>query len=343
MWPDTIADVAELEDLLSRPSSGVVSTLHELRGDIVVLGVGGKMGPSLARMARRASETAGVRRRVFGVSRFSAPDLPAQLESSGIEPVRADLADREVYARLPDAANVVFMAGMKFGTAGREATTWATNAYLPALVCERYRSSRIVAFSTGNVYGLSPVTRGGSREEDPLNPAGEYAMSCVARERLFEYFSRSAGARVALVRLNYATELRYGVLVDIAASVLAGQPVPLSMGHFNAIWQADASNMALQALARAASPPFTINVAGPDVLSVRGIAAQFGALFGRSVQFEGSEADNALLSDARRACDLFGRPEVDVRRLVGWIADWLRRGGVTFGKPTHFEERAGRF
>jgi len=335
--------VAELDDLLSRPSSATTRTLQELPGDIAVLGAGGKMGPTLARMANRASELAGFRRRVFGVSRFSSPELPERLESWGIEPIRADLTDRSAYARLPDADIVVFMAGMKFGTAGREASTWATNAYLPALVCERYRSSRIVAFSTGNVYGLSPVARGGSREDDPLNPAGEYAMSCVGRERIFEYFSRVAGTRVAIARLNYATELRYGVLVDIAGNVFAGRPVPLAMGHFNAIWQGDASNMALQALAHAASPPFTVNIAGPDVLSVRSIASQFGALFGRTVEFEGSEADDALLSDARRACDLFGRPDLDLVRLVSWITDWQRRGGATFGKPTHFEERAGSF
>lgn len=340
---DRIAGIAELEDLLSQPSKAVVDAMKALHGDVALLGVGGKMGPTLARMVRRASDLADVERRVFGVSRFSSTELPSKLESWGIEPIRADLVDRAVYARLPDAANVIYMAGMKFGTTGQEGLTWAMNTYVPALVSERYRDSCIAAFSTGNVYGLSPVTRGGSREEDVLNPAGDYAMSCLGRERIFEHFSRANGTRVATLRLNYATELRYGVLVDIAGRVFSGRGVPLAMSHFNAIWQGDASAMALQALAHAASPPFVINIAGPEVLSVRSVAAEFGMRLDKPVQFEGAEEDDALLSDARRAHGLFGPPGVTTPTMMSWIADWTIRGGRTFGKPTHFEERAGRF
>jgi nucleoside-diphosphate-sugar epimerase len=248
-----------------------------------------------------------------------------------------------VYAGLPDAPNVVFMAGMKFGATGQESLTWAMNAHLPALVADRYRNSRIVAFSTGNVYGLSPVTRGGSREDDPLNPAGEYAMSCLGRERMFEHFSRTAGTRVALIRLNYATELRYGVLVDIAERVYRERSVPLAMGHLNAIWQGDACAMSLQAMAHASSPPCVLNVAGPELLSVRRVAEDFGARLQKEVRFEGVESADALLSDARRAYELFGYPHVTAAQMMAWIAGWLAGRGETLGKPTHFEERAGRF
>lgn len=338
-----IEDVAQLDEVLSEPSAAAIAALRELPGDIVVLGVGGKMGPTLARMARRASTAAGVERRVFGVSRFSEKGLPAQLAAWGIEPISADLLDRSAYEQLPDAANVVYMAGMKFGTSGQESLTWAMNAHMPALVCERYPSSRIVAFSTGNVYPLSPSTGRGSCESDPPGPIGEYAMSCLARERIFEHFSRTRGTRVALLRLNYATELRYGVLVDIAARVSSGRAVPLAMGYLNAIWQGDACAMSLQALAHAASPALVLNIAGPDVLSVRAVAEEFGRRMEMTARFDGTEATDALLSDARRAFDLFGPPRVSTDQMISWIADWTRCGGATLGKPTHFEERTGRF
>jgi nucleoside-diphosphate-sugar epimerase len=338
-----IATVAELDDRLSEPSPATVETLRHLPGDIVVLGIGGKMGPTLARMAKRASMAAGMDRRIIGVSRFSSPSLPRQLQSWGIETIQADLLDPAGHPRLPDAPNVVYMAGMKFGTTGQESLTWAMNAYLPALVCQRYRASRIAAFSTGNVYGLTSVRSGGSREEDTLNPAGEYAMSCVGRERMFEYFSRTNDTPVALLRLNYATELRYGVLVDIAQRVHGGSPVPLGMGYLNAIWQGDACAMSLQSLAHATSPPFVINIAGPELLSVRAVAGEFARRFGKPALFDGAEADDALLSDARRSHELFGRPQVAVDRLTDWIAAWISGGGETLGKPTHFDDRAGRF
>lgn len=341
--PTSIRDVSQLEDLLSEPTAGTIRALRGLAGDIVVIGVGGKMGPTLARMAQRASALAGTSRRVIGVSRFSSAPLKQQLEAWGIGTVSCDLLDPARSARLPAAPNVIFMAGMKFGSTGQEWLTWATNSFLPGLVSDRYRDSRIAIFSTGNVYGLSPVAGGGSREEDALNPAGEYAMSCVGRERIFEHFSRMHKTRMTILRLNYATELRYGVLVDIAQRVHAGHAVSLSMGHLNTIWQADASAMALESLACTTSPPMVINITGPDLLSVRHIAEEFGKRLGKPVRFEGTESSDALLSNATKSFELFGRPRVSVKQMIDWIADWIKEGGTTLAKPTHFGERVGRF
>jgi dTDP-4-dehydrorhamnose reductase len=339
----SIRTVEELEDLLSTPTETVIQSLRRLEGDIVILGVGGKMGPTLARMARRASEATGNKRRVIGVSRFSSSKLEQQLQSWGVETLRCDLLDREALARLPDVPNVVFMAGMKFGSTGNPSLTWAMNCLLPGLVSERYSKSRIVAFSTGNVYGLSPVSVGGSREEDAPNPVGEYAVSCLGRERIFEHFSSSRQTKLALLRLNYATELRYGVLLDIAERVQAGAPVPLSMGFLNAIWQADASAMSLQALEHASQPPRVLNITGPELLSVRRVAEEFAERLQRPVRFEGEESNDALLSNAQKAYQLFGPPLVPASKMIIWIADWVSRGGATLAKPTHFENRAGRF
>ena len=339
----SIRDVAELENVLSEPTQGVIETLRSLEGDIIVLGVGGKMGPTLSRMARRACDLGNVERRIIGVSRFSSSKLEAQLQSWGIETLRCDMLDRKQLANLPDALNIVYMAGMKFGSTGQESLTWAMNSYLPGMVCERYAHSRIAAFSTGNVYGLIPVSEGGSREEHSPNPVGEYAISCLGRERIFEHFSRTNGTKVSLIRLNYATELRYGVLLDIAERVFLGSPVPLSMGYLNAIWQADACAMSLQSLAYTSSPPNIINIAGPELLSVRDVAQEFGKLFNKSVRFEGHESPDALLSNGEKAYGLFGRPRVSAEHMMAWIADWVSRGGATLAKPTHFEERSGRF
>jgi nucleoside-diphosphate-sugar epimerase len=336
-------DVAELEDILSEPTEGVIRALAASDGDIVILGVGGKMGPTLARMARRACQISGLSRRIIGVSRFSSSKVEQQLRKWGMETIRCDLLDGESLARLPDAADVVYMAGMKFGSTGKEWLTWAMNVFLPGLVCERYRNSRIAVFSTGNVYAFSPISRGGSREEDTPEPRGEYAMSCLGRERICEHFSRKNQIKVSLIRLNYACELRYGVLVDIAQRVYAGQAVPLSMGYVNTIWQGDASAMTLQALGCASSPPFVVNVAGPEVLSVRRVAEEFAEYLHKPVHFTGMEPADALLSNAQKAYQLFGRPRISASQMLTWIADWVARGGETWAKPTHFEERAGRF
>src|SRR5256885_9723968 len=340
---NSIRDTAELEDLLSEPTEAVVQALRSLGGDVIILGVAGKMGPTLARMAKRASDISGASRRVIGVARFSSAKPQQQLQAWGIETLQYDLLDRDSLAKLPDAANVVYMAGMKFGATGQESLTWAMNSFLPGLVCERYRHSRIAVFSTGNIYGLSPVSRGGSREEDPPVPVGEYAMSCLGRERICEHFSQKHRIKMSLIRLNYATELRYGVLVDVAQRVHAGQPGPLSMGYLNAIWQADASAMSLQALACASDPPLVINIAGPELLSVRHTAEEFGKRWHKPVHFTGTESEDALLSNGQKAYQLFGRPTVSAEEIITWIADWVERGGETWDKPTHFEERAGRF
>ncbi len=339
----SIQDIAQLEALLSEPTDGVVRTLGSLDGDIAVLGVAGKIGPTLARMAKKASDLAGLKRRVIGVSRFSSCALQAELQSWGIETLRCNLLDRGSLAKLPEAANVIFMVGMKFGSTGQEWLTWAINTFLPGLVADRYRDSRIVVFSTGNVYGLSPVGGGGSREEDALNPSGEYAMSCLGRERIFEHFSRANQTKMTILRLNYASELRYGVLLDIAQRVNAGQPVSLSMGYLNTIWQADASAMSLQSLPLAAVPPNVINITGPELLSVRIVAEEFGKKLGKPVRFEGTESSDALLSNAQKSYELFGRPRLSAHQLIDWIADWVKRGETTLAKPTHFEERAGHF
>jgi dTDP-4-dehydrorhamnose reductase len=339
----TIRDVDQLDDLLSDPTEGAIAALGRLPGDLVLLGVGGKMGPTLARMARRASEAAGVKRRIIGVARFSQAGLQERLQSWGIDTIRCDLLDPAQIDSLPDAANVIAMTGMKFGATGQEALTWAMNSYLPALICGKYRRSRIVAFCTGNVYSLMPVHSGGSREEDAPAPVGEYAQSCLGRERIYEYFSRAHNIPMALLRLNYATELRYGVLVDLARKVWEGQPIDVTMGHVNVIWQRDANAMALCSLEQVASPPRILNLAGPETLSVRQVAEDFGRLFSKPVTFEGTEAPDALLSNAQLSHRLFGPPRVDVPQMMQWIADWVRRGGATLGKPTHFEVRDGRF
>ncbi len=340
---EPIQNVEQLECLLSEPTADVIETLRRLEGDVLLLGVAGKMGPTLARMARRASDTAGVRRRVIGVSRFSSPEAAACLQAHGVETIQCDLLNEDEVFKLPDAANVIFMAGMKFGSTGQEAATWAMNSYLPGVVCRKFRRSKIVGFSTGNVYGLTPVNGGGSCETDALQPVGEYAMSCLGRERVFEHFSRTLGIPTTLIRLNYACELRYGVLVDLAQKVWRGESVPLSMSCFNEIWQGDANAMALLALAHASVPPFVVNVTGPELLVVREVCAQFGRLMDRPVNFTGSETPIALLSKAGRAFDLWGNPRVSADQLIEWVADWILRGGATLGKPTHFESRDGKF
>jgi nucleoside-diphosphate-sugar epimerase len=332
----------QLENLLSEPTEEVVETLAKLPGDILLLGVAGKMGTSLARMARRASDAAGTRRRVIGVSRFTDGGEEA-LRTLGIETFRCDLLDEEQVARLPDAPNIVFLAGRKFGSTGDESTTWAINAYLPGLVCRRYRESRIVAFSTGNVYGLVPVEGQGSREDDAPRPVGEYAMSCLARERVFEFFSRRFRIPMTLIRLNYACDLRYGVLVDLAWKIREGIAIDLGMGYFNTIWQGDANALALRAFGCASAPPRVLNLTGPDRLSVRAVSERLGRLMAKAVRFEGTEAATALLSDSRRSRELLGPPRVGEDQLIEWVAHWVARGGRSLDRPTHFESRDGSF
>jgi nucleoside-diphosphate-sugar epimerase len=298
------------------------------------------MGPTLALMARRALPG---EFRVLAVSRFADPALRSRLEAAGITTITADLLDRAALAALPEAPNIVFMAGQKFGTAAVPPVTWAMNAVVPAFVAERYAGRRTVVFSTGNVYPLTAVASGGPTETHPPAPVGEYAQSCLARERIFEHAAATRGTPVTIVRLNYAIDLRYGVLVDTARRVREGLPVPLAMGYVNVIWQGDANARALQCLALAATPAAVLNVTGAETVSLRWVAEQFGERFGRAPRFEGVEAPDALLSDARHSIALFGPPTVGLREMVAWTADWLERGGPLLGKPTMFEVRDGRF
>ena len=334
---------AELEDLLSRPTPELVSAVGKNPGDWIILGAGGKMGPSLARMARRALDEAGSTGRVTAVARFSDSAARGQLENAGIETVRCDLLDREAVGRLPDAENVVFMAGQKFGTSGAPEQTWAVNTLTPAFAAERYARSRVVAFSTGCVYADAPISGSGSREGDPLEPLGEYANSCVARERIFQYYSGRNGTAMALVRLNYANDLRYGVLVDIARAVWEGQPVDVSTGYANVIWQGDANAFALRLVEHAASPPLAVNVTGFEKISIREVADRFGGLFGKSVSISGTEGPKALLSDSGLSRQLLGETAVSLEQMIRWTADWIRGGGHLLNKPTHFQTRDGRF
>jgi len=333
----------ELEERLSRPSAADVEFMRELEGDLLILGVAGKMGPSLARRARRAADEAGVRKRIVGVARFSNPRVREELEAAGVETICADLLDEEQLQALPELPNVIYMAARKFGTTGNEYLTWALNTYLPGRVAERLRRSRIVAFSSGNVYPLVPIAHGGPTEATPPDPVGEYAQSVLGRERMFEYFSARYGTPVTLLRLNYAIDLRYGVLVDLALKVYQRQPVNLAMGQVNVIWQGDANSVALRAFRLCQSPPAVLNVTGPETVSVRSLAWKFARRFGVEPIFEGTEAPTALLSDASLCHRLFGYPEVTLEQMVEWVAEWIRAGGVLWSKPTHFEVRDGRF
>jgi len=339
----TFAGEAELEDALSAPSAGLLASLRSTPGDIVVLGAAGKMGPTLARMARRAVDALGRSDRVIAVSRFSSPQAERSLNDFGVDTIRANLLDRESVAVLPEGPNVIFMAGQKFGTRDAPSSTWAMNVVLPSIAAERYADARIVAFSTGNVYPLTPARDGGSREGDALAPVGEYAMSCLGRERVFEDASARRGTRVAIVRLNYAVDLRYGVLVDIAARVLRGEAIDLAMGYVNVIWQGDANDWALRCLAHASMPPFVVNVTGRETLAVRAVATRLGELLGRAPAFTGTEAPDALLSNASLAHSIFGEPSVATDALLERVAEWVRAGQPLLGKPTHFEERTGAF
>ncbi|MEU0835898.1 NAD-dependent epimerase/dehydratase family protein [Streptomyces sp. NPDC005969] len=339
-------DEAALEERLATPSPALVADLGRLEGDLLVLGAGGKMGPSLCRLARRALDAAGrTDTTVYAVSRWSDTSAAEELEGAGVRTVAFDLMDPAAdLAELPDAGNVVFMVGAKFGSAGAPSHAWAVNAAMPDRVARRWSHSRIAAFSTGNVYPLVPVSSGGCTETDPVGPVGEYAMSCLGRERIFDHAALTRGTPVATIRLNYAVDLRYGVLADIASRVQAGEPVDVTTGHANVVWQGYANEVALRSLLHATDGrAFTLNLTGPETASVRRIAEWFGTEFGREPVFEGEEAPTALLSDASRCHALFGYPDVTLRTLVEWQADWLRRGLPLSGKPTKFQVRDGRF
>jgi nucleoside-diphosphate-sugar epimerase len=337
--PSGFSDVEALEERLSRPDADVVADLSRLDGDILVLGATGKMGPTLARMAKRAVPD----RRVWAVARFSDPTLERRFEEQGVTPVKADLLDPAAIDRLPEARNVIVMTGFKFGAVDSPARTWAVNALLPAQVTAKLGGRRLVVFSTGCVYPFVSVASGGAVEETELTPLGEYANSCVGRERLVAWEAAKCGAQVLMFRLNYAIDCRYGVLHDIASKVHSGAPLDVTTGYFNVIWQGDANAMALRSLAHSANPAVALNVTGPETLSLRRIAQWFGDRFGQPVRFVGEEAPTAWLNNAGKAHAMLGYPKVSLERMMEWVADWVERGMPSLNKPTGFEVRTGAY
>lgn len=337
--PDRISNLDELEELLSRPSPELISELSALDGDVLILGAGGKIGPSLARMAKRACPE----KTVTAVARFSNPSLIDQFAKAGIKTVKADLMDVQAIKDLPDVKNVLFLAGQKFGSSDTQSFTWAMNSFMPGLIAQRYAKSRIVAYSTGCVYPFVPITSGGATEELAPNPPGEYAMSCVGRERIFEYYSQLNETPGRLFRLNYAIDLRYGVLVDIAQKILNDDVIDVTMGHANVIWQGDANILALRCLAHATTPTSPINISGPETISIRWIAEKFAKRFNKSPKITGVEANQAWLTNTAQANKTFGYPGVPLELIMDWVANWLESGNEVHGKPTKFEVRDGNY
>ncbi|MGH2564681.1 MAG: NAD-dependent epimerase/dehydratase family protein [Ginsengibacter sp.] len=336
-------NIDELYQQSLQPSDALVSDMASLKGDVIILGAGGKMGPALAKLAQQAVERSGIKKRIIGVSRFSEKGLQDELNSLGIETYEADLLLDEKLGALPQAENVLYLAGTKFGTKGNEPFTWAMNAYLPGRVAEKFKNSRIVVFSTGNVYPLTPVSSGGADEATIPQPIGEYAQSCLGRERLFQYYSGKNNTPILIYRLNYANDVTYGVLLEIAMSVKEKKPIDLRMGYVNVIWQGDANEIALRALHHCAVPPKILNVTSPETVSVRWLANELGRLMGQTPEFINQEEDTALLSNAAESCRLFGQPKVPVNKMLELIVGWLNEGGRTINKPTHFQERSGQY
>ncbi|MEY2622495.1 MAG: hypothetical protein RIT26_2315 [Pseudomonadota bacterium] len=337
-WPAQFTDEHHLEEVMSRPSEALVRELGALQGNIMVLGAAGKMGPTLARMAKRAAPN----KRVMAVARFSEPGLFESMQSQGIECLRADLLDPVALRDLPDADHVVFMAGRKFGSQGSEWLTWAMNAHVPALVAQRYAQANFCVFSTACVYPFVSVEGAGATESSPLTPVGEYANSCVARERLFQHFSHALGIRGTLLRLSYAIDMRYGVLHDLAQALIEQRPIALAMGHANLIWQGDANEIALRSLCRTQQPMVPLNLSGPMV-SIRSAAVALAERLGTTARFEGQESSTAWLVDCSRMNDWFGPPRVTLDQMLDATAAWVSQGQASLGKPTHFEVRHGHY
>ena len=342
-YPENFESENVLEEAISRPSIALVEVMKNMTGDLIFLGVAGKIGISMARMAKRACLEANLTKRIIGVSRFSDAAARKFLEESGIETIKGDLVERDFIESLPEIENVIYLAGMKFGTDGNEAYTWAMNSYLPGLVADKFRKSRILAFSTGCVYPFVDIKTGGSKETDFVGPVGEYSQSCLGRERLFEFGSIKYGTPVALIRLNYSVEMRYGVLVDIATKVYNEEPIDLTMGYANVIWQGDANDMILRSLNFCKSPAKHLNISGPEILSIRDVALKFGKLLSKEVLIKGSENSTALLVDCSQAYDLLGKPKVALDQIINWTANWIEKEKKTHNKPTRFEVRDGNY
>lgn len=338
-----MTDINALYNQLLQPSPALLSDIARQEGDILILGVGGKMGPALARLAKQAFDLIGAERKVIGASRFSEPGLQNELEQLGIETHVVDLLNEDQLQSLPDAKNILYLAGTKFGTTGKESFTWAMNTYLPGRVAEKYKDSNIVVFSTGNVYPLTPVDAGGATEKTYPEPLGEYAQSCLGRERVFQYSSSKNNTPLFIYRLNYANDVSYGVLLEIARSVKEQKPIDLRMGYVNVIWQGDANEIAIRALNHCSAPATIVNVTGPETISIRWLAAQFGTIFGQEPVFVNAEEPTALLSNATKCFDLFGYPNVLLNQMIELVAGWVKQGGKTINKPTHFQERQGKF
>lgn len=334
---------AELDDLLTKPSDRLIEDLQKIEGDILILGIGGKMGPSLARLAKRAIQAGGIEKRIIGVSRFSDPAKRAELEAFGIETIQGDLLDDAFLQSLPAVKNVLFMAGQKFGTSGKQAFTWAMNTYLPARVADKFKHARIVAFSTGNVYPFMDVKGKGATEDTPTAPIGEYAQSCLGRERMFEYFSMKNQTPVLLYRLNYALDLKYGVLNDIARKVWEEAPIDLSMGYVNVIWQGDANEYAIRSLLHCQTPANILNITGPETLELKALAETFGRLMQKTPLLVGEAQATALLNDSSKAHSLMGAPSISIQQMMEWTVAWVKSGGEELNKPTHFQTRDGKF
>lgn len=335
--------VEELEFKLSEPSERLIEDVIKIEGDIMILGLGGKMGPSLAKLLKNAIEKTGKSKKVMGASRFSNEAMYDELTNFGIECYKADLLNDEALMGLPDAENVIYMAGNKFGTAGKEHFTWAMNAYLPGRVADRYKNSNIVVFSTGNIYPFMPIESGGATENVKPSPIGEYAQSCLGRERVFEHFAIKNNTKMVLYRLNYALDLRYGVLLEVAKKVISEKPIDLSMGHVNVIWQGDANEYAIRSLLHCENPVNKLNITGPETISVQWLAEQFGEHLGKSAIFENQPADTALLNNASQSFELFGKPFVSLNEMILMTVQWIKSGGKEISKPTHFQERKGDF
>ena len=328
---------------LLEPSDELIADMAKIEGDILILGVGGKMGPALAKLAKQAIDKSGMSKKVMGVSRFSEAGLREHLQDAGIETIKADLLEDDQLQALPECTNVLYLAGTKFGTVGNEPFTWAMNAYLPGRVADKFKKSRIVVFSTGNVYPLTPVVLGGATEELSPDPLGEYAQSCLGRERIFQYLCAKNHTPTLIYRLNYANDLTYGVLLEIAKSVKANKPINLAMGSVNVIWQGDANEIAIRALNHCSAPAKIINVTGPETTSVRWLAEQFGNMFGQTPTFVNEEQPTALLSNAAESFRLFGYPKTPLKKVMDLLVEYINLGGKTINKETHFQERAGKF
>ena len=336
-------NLKEFEENILAPSPSLIEDIRKIEGDIMFLGIGGKMGPSMAKLAIKAIALAGIEKKVIGVSRFSSGGLKAELENEGIETIACDLLDEEALKKLPQVPNIIYLAGHKFGTTGNEDFTWAMNAYLPGLVSSHFKNSRIVAFSSGNVLPFVPIQEGGVSEEYSPGPVGEYAQSCLGRERIFEYFSKKNNTPVLIYRLNYAVDFRYGVLVEIAKAVKEDRPIDLTTQNVNVIWQGDANEIALRSLLHCSSPAKILNVTGPEILSTRWLAEQFGELFGKKPKFVNAGAGTALLNNASECHRLFGYPRTTIREAIEHTANWISKGGELWSKDTHFQERGGKF